>query len=186
MDKQEAVKRCYQIPGMCWPVELGVLFDLFAGSLEHVEIGSFCGRSLFVTAMTLGEGAKLTIVEPLIGCHSDEYPLPNQHWQKQVLKATLQAIREHRPDLSLEWLQTLSIDALRGYTGNPQSVYVDGCHYFAEVLADIQGWYSILQSPGLLAGHDYWSRDPGVVEAVNESKIPFSVIPGTRIFEMRK
>lgn len=182
MQREEAVRRCYQIPGMCWPSELGALFDLFAGSLSHVEVGSYCGRSLFVTAMTVGEGARLTLVEPLFGCEETEYPLPYPDWQKRTLVSTLRAIRYHRPDLRLEWLQCTSVDAARIYDGLAESVYIDACHEFAECLADIEGWQAKLAPNGILAGHDYWPKDPGVMDAVHESRIGFDVISNTRIW----
>lgn len=182
MDRHEAVTRCYQIPGMCWPAELGALYDLFAGSMRHVEVGSFCGRSLFVTAMTLGQEAELFAVEPFIGCEVDQFPLPSIEWQRDVLYATVEAIREHRPDIRLHVIEAKSLDALRAFQGEAMSIYIDACHHYAECSADIQGWRSVLTPGGILAGHDYWAADPGVMDAVNAFCPQFRVLPDTRIW----
>lgn len=48
-----------------------------------------------------------------------------------------------------------------------ESVYfcfIDACHHFANVKADLAAWWPKIQIGGVLAGHD-WS-DPGVKEAV--------------------
>lgn len=182
MNRHDAVVRCYQIPGMCWPAELGALYDLFAGSRRHVEIGSFCGRSLFVTAMTLSTDAELFAVEPFIGCEVDQFPLPSKCWQRGVLNLTIDAIHHHRPDIRVHLIDSTSLDALRAFRGEATSVYIDACHHYAECSADIQGWRSIRAPSGILAGHDYWAADPGVMDAVNAFCPKFRVIPDTRIW----
>lgn len=179
---EEAVRRAYQIPGMCWPSELGALYRLFRGSLRHVEVGSFCGRSLFVTAMALGRDAELLAVEPFIGCEADEFPLPSAKWQRNTLYTTIEAIKEHRPDIQLQVIEAKSLDALRAFKGKATSIYIDACHHFAECSADIQGWRSVLAPGGILAGHDYWAADPGVMDAVNACCPKFQVLPDTRIW----
>jgi len=176
---EEAVRRAYQIPGMCWPSELGALYRLFRGSTRHVEVGAFCGRSLFTTAMVLGRDAELIIVEPFLGCNADEFPLPGPRWQRQVLAATIAAIEHHRPDIRWTLLDNLSLDALP-MIGTCQSCYIDGDHGFAECSADIVGYQAI--TTNTLAGHDYWAAIPSVMEAVNQNLEKFRVLPKTRIW----
>jgi len=67
------------------------------------------------------------------------------------------------------------------------SIYIDACHEFAECKADIQAWLPMLRPGGVIAGHDYWTPNIGVMEAVNEL-FPdrFTVCPGTRIWSHRK
>lgn len=182
MTRREAVKRCYQIPGMCWPAELGSLYDLFRGSSRHVEVGSFCGRSLFATAMTLADSADLIAVESFIGCDADQFPLPSSYWQREVLYVTIDSIREHRPDLKIQVVEASSLDALRSFQGKATSIYIDATHHYAEVSADIQGWRSVLAPGRILAGHDYWPCCPGVMDAVQEFCPGFRVIENTRIW----
>lgn len=50
----------------------------------------------------------------------------------------------------------------------PQFVYLDGCHKYEAVRADIGAWWSRLAPGGILSGHDYDNIHPGVIQAVNE------------------
>lgn len=179
MRRQEAIRRAYQIPGMCWPAELGALFDLFSGSTKHVEVGAFCGRSLFTTSMALGKDAELIIVEPFVGCDADEFPLPGPNWQRLILHATLAAIEHHRPDIRWTIIEEKSLDALP-IIERCQTCYIDGDHHFAECSADIIGYRAI--TSGILAGHDYWAAIPSVVEAVNQNLESFRILSNTRIW----
>jgi len=45
-------------------------------------------------------------------------------------------------------------------------VYIDGNHDLPAVLADLRAWWPKIRGCGVLAGHDHWHRQPGVVEAV--------------------
>jgi hypothetical protein len=66
------------------------------------------------------------------------------------------------------------------------SVFVDGCHEYAECFADIAAWVPLVRNGGMICGHDYWAADPGVMDAVNEYfKEGFSVVPDTRIWFVR-
>jgi hypothetical protein len=184
MNRHEAVTRCYQIPGMCWPAELCTLYDLFRGTTCHVEVGSYCGRSLFVTAMAAAEQAEIFCVEPLIPVDQEIWPMPSPNWQAMVLQATIEAIRFHRPDLAIHHLAQTSVDACRNFERQASSVYIDANHAFAECLADIQAWRTKLAPGGILAGHDYWPVDPGVIDAVNQCGSGFEVFSNTRIFRL--
>jgi hypothetical protein len=47
--------------------------------------------------------------------------------------------------------------------------YIDACHLYEAVKADIEGWWARLDPGGILAGHDYEHFDHGdVTRAVNE------------------
>lgn len=47
-------------------------------------------------------------------------------------------------------------------------VYIDGDHGYEAVKRDIIDWWPKLQNGRILAGHDYHSSQPGVIQAVNE------------------
>lgn len=178
MQRSEAIKRAFAIPGQCWPRELATLYDLCKGSTCHVEIGSYCGRSLFTSAMSLAHGAKLFAVDPLLPLDS-VHLMPSESWWENVLSITLQTIREHRPDLQVRWFRCGSLEAAREIDGIPDTVYIDGNHNYAEVCADIGAWSHAKK----LFGHDYWSKDPGVMDAVNELCEEFVIVPDTRIWQ---
>lgn len=52
--------------------------------------------------------------------------------------------------------------------GQPVFVYIDGDHKYKPCKSDISIWWQRLRDGGVLAGHDYTLRLPGVVRAVNE------------------
>ena len=178
MQRSEAIKRAYEIPGQTWPRELGALYDLCKGSTCHVEIGSFCGRSLFTSAMSLAHSAKLFAVDPLIEIDT-KYPMPSEAWWENVLSITLQTIRDYRPDLQVRWFRCGSLEAAREIDVIPDTVFIDGDHNYAEVSADIQAWSHAKK----LFGHDYWPQHAGVMRAVNELCEEFVIVPNTRIWQ---
>lgn len=45
--------------------------------------------------------------------------------------------------------------------------YIDGDHRAETVRADLEAWGALVVPGGILAGHDHWGRQPGVVEAVD-------------------
>jgi len=47
-------------------------------------------------------------------------------------------------------------------------IYIDGSHFYKDVLLDLQNSYNIIKKNGLLAGDDYWSVKPGVMKAVDK------------------
>jgi len=183
LDRQKAVESCYLIPGWCWPVELGAIYDTIAERKPqtHVEVGSFCGRSLFAAAAAMPDKGQLIAIEPFIYWDNLQNHLLGLNWWKQVFNTTLNSIRSHRPDLEIVHLELPSIKAALEVR-QADSVYIDACHEYAEVSSDIQEWGAVVGN-GLLWGHDYCASQMGVLDAVNMS-LPgdFTVLDGTRIW----
>jgi predicted O-methyltransferase YrrM len=61
-------------------------------------------------------------------------------------------------------------------------VFVDGQHDYDSVYRDIQFGLSVLETGGLICGHDYDITSPGVVMAVNGLIDGFTVGENTRIW----
>lgn len=160
MNRDETIRFCYQIPGQCWPTELGWLFDTFAESTSHLEVGVYCGRSLFATCGGMLPIAKVYAID------DDRADMGvSREWVQAVRKATLDIIT---PRVRL--LPVSSLEAAHHLQGiRFDSIYIDGCHEYAECLADIQLWSRFVRPGGIIAGHDYWPIDTGVIEAVNEA-----------------
>jgi hypothetical protein len=152
-----------------WPIELGWLYDTFQTSSAHLEIGCFCGKSLFVTASAMGSQSKsdpplCVVVDPL------GYTAAGKSWESAVLQATIAEIHT-RSMTKVEWWEMTSIDAMRVAHQRRQtfdSIFIDGGHHYAETKADIEGWLPFVRSGGIIAGHDYWPVDAGVMDAVCE------------------
>ena len=47
-------------------------------------------------------------------------------------------------------------------------VFIDAEHDYDNVKRDILAWYPLVKEGGIICGHDYASREPGVIKAVNE------------------
>lgn len=75
-------------------------------------------------------------------------------------------------------------------------LFIDGCHSYEAVKADIEGWYPHVRAGGVILGHDYLRMSkgdgdfiwefPGVARAVHESFKDFYVIPGTTFWMVIK
>ncbi len=52
--------------------------------------------------------------------------------------------------------------------GSVDFVFIDGDHRYEGVRKDIDAWYPIVRSGGVIAGHDYTHEFPGVLQAVKE------------------
>jgi predicted O-methyltransferase YrrM len=159
-----------------WPTELGWLYDTISQSKSHAEIGTYCGRSLLASCSGMAPGAGVVIVD-------DGSLWQHKLWVKTVQDATVDLLPDH------VWVKNFamhSIDAARecqrlGHRFD--SIFIDADHNYAECRADIEAWRVLLKPGGLMCGHDYWTQDVGVMDAVNEVfDGRHSVVPGTRIW----
>lgn len=183
ISREEAMLQCYQVPGQMWPTELGWLFDTFRDSSRHVEIGTYCGRSLLATC--LGMQTQRTEV---ISVDVDVQSPIGRSWVAGVRQLTFDQIQA-TTGIRVEWIELLSIDAAR-LCGSRRlvfdSVFIDADHHYAECRADVEVWSQLTRPGGIISGHDYWPVDSGVMEAVNEVLGGrFQVVPGTRIWYAR-
>lgn len=182
-DRQRAVEHCYLIPGWMWPVELGRIYDMLLDSRLHVEVGTFCGKSLFVSAMAVPDGARVVGVESLV----PHQHCPGMDWVAATLDRTVRDARTKRPQVDVSWLRMDHLEAARKLRGQPiTSVFLDADHHYAETLAAIETWHSLLRPGGIMLGHDFWAFDDGVMNAVNEffgeRQLKFDVVPETRLW----
>jgi len=61
-----------------------------------------------------------------------------------------------------------SVDGPPRVQDNLDFVFIDADHSATAVAADIQAWYPKVRSGGLLCGHDYDLKEPGVRTAVDD------------------
>jgi len=182
MDRHQAVSRSYLIPGMMWPQELCWLYDTFSRSSSHVEVGSFCGRSLYASTMGMRPGSTVVAIEPFLGLGD---AVPSVSWWRSVFISTLREIERH--EIHMRLIEQANPDAatLLG-SDRFETIFIDGSHEYADVLNDIESMLPLLLPGGIIAGHDYSPAHPGVQDAVNELLPKFSVEPGTRIWRWIK
>lgn len=174
IERHQCVEACYNIPGQTWPVELCWLYDTFGKSMSHIEIGTFCGRSLMASCGGMQSSASVFSVD-------DDSEAFNPEWVQAVRRATLKLIEQNVTAVRLD-----SVSAAAMCNDKFDSIYIDACHHYAECKADIQAWLPHLKAGGIIAGHDYWPAHPGVMYAVNEVfGDAFEVVPRTRIWFAR-
>lgn len=182
--REEVMQFGHHIPGMLWPVEQGWLYDVIGiehQSKRHLEVGSFCGRSTYVTAGGMC-GGTITAVDDF--CLQDMPGVPSG-WCRQVFDLTAR-VAKNRLSVLVTLVDKPSVEAFLTIRDERpfDSVFIDACHHYAECKADIEMWSTMVKPGGLICGHDYWPKDSGVMDAVNETG-PFSVAPNTRIWWRR-
>jgi predicted O-methyltransferase YrrM len=174
MTREETIRQCYQVPGQMWPVELGWLYDTFSKSRSHAEIGTYCGRSLLASCAGMHPSSRAVSVD-------DGSQWQNPKWVEQIQAATINLL-----NVTVTQIRCRSIHAAREcqlFGRTFDSIFIDADHHYAECRADIEAWMPLLKPGGIICGHDYWTQDVGVMEAVNEVfEGRHSVVPGTRIW----
>lgn len=73
---------------------------------------------------------------------------------------------------NLRIIRATSVDAAKIFTaGYFDLVFIDGSHFYKDVLQDIKKWKQLVRSGGIISGHDYNSGDTkghNVKQAVDE------------------
>jgi predicted O-methyltransferase YrrM len=162
-----------------WPIELGWLYDELAFSKSHAEIGTYCGRSLLASCGGMSDSCVLSVDN-----HSVDMGIPIE-WVKTVKQATLKLIPEsvNVVEVVKPSVNQATVCQIAGLMFD--SVFIDGCHEYAECRADIEAWLPLVKPGGLICGHDYWANHSGVMSAVNSVLAGFSVFEGSRIWFKR-
>ena len=77
----------------------------------------------------------------------------------------------HGPDRHMRIVQGESTTVAQTFDdGSVDAVFIDADHRYEHVRADIAAWLPKVRRGGMIAGHDYESREfPGVVQAVKET-----------------
>jgi predicted O-methyltransferase YrrM len=139
-----------------------------------IELGSWCGRSFMAAALALPENGSIVAVDLFEGAfsdHGDRYTdlAPTSSWVWDHFQATRNAVAELRPDLEIQVLRMRTNEAAQHIAdASVGGVFIDADHSYEAVKSDIENYWTKLKTGGILAGHDYWEHDPGVIQAVDE------------------
>ncbi|MCA9059326.1 MAG: class I SAM-dependent methyltransferase [Planctomycetaceae bacterium] len=93
-----------------------------------------------------------------------------QGWVAGVRQQTIDQFHKVT-SVSVEVLESLSVDAARLCRSRGlvfDWAFIDADHNYAECRADIEVWSALIRRGGIIAGHDYWPVDAGVMDAVHE------------------
>jgi Methyltransferase domain len=179
------------IPGWC------DFTDIYADAVTSasqggilVEVGVAFGRSLaFLASECIRQGrrdVRILAVDPWVDdwtqphgwTQTDRPSWGGEHaeWARAKggpFSAFTEMMRTHAP----EELERTTVLRCMGWQaafvaatmqGSIDFVFIDGDHRYEGVKKDIDAWYPIVRSGGVIAGHDYTHEFPGVLQAVKE------------------
>ena len=69
---------------------------------------------------------------------------------------------------NIEWVELYSHQAAQQIDDQLDYVYIDGNHKYEYVKRDIELFYELVKPGGIVAGHDFSTGWPGVIQAVME------------------
>jgi len=127
-----------------------------------VEIGSYLGRSTVVIAAGLAIGSKGSVfsIDPHISKASN-YELFLENIENSLFVNHIIPVRNP----SEKVLRNRSIHRI--FRHPIGLLFIDGDHTYEGVKKDLE-WVDVVYRGGIIALHDYTSKFPGIVKAVNE------------------
>lgn len=150
-----------------------------------VEVGCWRGRStacLGVEIINAQKDVVLYCVDTWAYYPETEQPALSQTDFDGVYR---EFTRNVRPFEHFLWIMRQpSIKAAAEFS--PESVdfvFIDANHKYENVLADIRAWLPVVKPGGVIAGHDYYTRQhPGVARAVDEAIDGVILIPEQNVW----
>jgi len=128
-----------------------------------VEVGCKEGRTTSFLLANLPD-VHVTAIDPWA-------PLPNQaedysdHDFGKIEREFWDKVKDHRDRLTM--MRTTSLDAATQFAdGSVDVVFIDAGHDEPNCSADIDAWWPKVKVGGVLCGHDYQQKFPGVMRAV--------------------
>lgn len=146
---------------------------------HFVEVGAWYGRSTAFLAVEIANSGKritLDVVDTWKG-NKDEPWMIQEAERVDLFASFWQYMKWGKVDHLINPIQRESVEAARGYLKDSLDfVFIDGCHTFDEVSADITAWSPKIKKGGIIAGDDFDPlTDPGVCIAVTELVKGFQV-----------
>ena len=141
-----------------------------------VEVGVFKAQSSLVFRKTHGQ-ARMYLVDPWrLDAFSDGQTIADKHPTQEEWDALhANVCKLFVNDWNTKILRMPSAEAARILPNNLDFVFIDGIHSYEAVKEDIGIWYPKVVNGGMLCGHDYIKKWPGVKKAVEECIDPFVV-----------
>lgn len=172
-------------------MSLRELVQLAVLAASHIPSGGSGGRALEIGSGHGGSMAMLTLAAPVSATLFACDPYTPYDEQNAVLN---RAVEEGSPERFADTVSLLQSGALAtgrvrlfGMTSHDLALQgrsdldsldlllVDGNHSFASCKQDLELWWPRVRAGGVVLVHDYASRFPGVVRAVNEFEAEYGV-----------
>ena len=133
-----------------------------------VEVGSWKGRSTsFIGRICNANGTRLVCVDHWNGSRD---VLATRYAAALAVEDVEQTFRAnmHELGITVEVMAEPSlVAAARFAAASVDRVFLDASHDGASVAEDLVAWSNVLRPDGILAGHDYSPRHPGLCAAVD-------------------
>jgi cephalosporin hydroxylase len=142
---------------------------------HFVEVGVLAGKSLVYLGVEIINSGKKIRLDGVDCWPSDDPTTPNPHKFKSRFYNNIKPLEEK---LDLHVVDKCSVEAAKLYEdASLDFVFIDACHKYEFIKADIEAWSPKVKAGGILSGHDMWGW--GVGRAVMEHK---EVFPHTRLW----
>jgi predicted O-methyltransferase YrrM len=126
-------------------------------SARIVEIGSYHGRSTILLANAAPQ-TEVIAIDPYAGVASEPRKRVRE---KDVGVRELESFRANLDRAGVgarvRHIRDFSTDALRGFEGEVDLLFVDGAHDLRTALSDIRGWGALVTEGGVMLIHDSFS-----------------------------
>lgn len=177
------------VPGWLTEPEVYSLAGLARSATSYAELGVFAGRSLLTAALSISENGTVYGVDKSLSGRVTDAQADGQRElyrhdvdRDHTLTQTVEAIHRLRPDVSVHLLEMDTKDAAH-VLPDVDLLFIDALHDYGNVIQDIS-----LYTPkaGILAGHDYATGFPGVMQAVDELLPDRHIVEGTSVWVYKK
>jgi predicted O-methyltransferase YrrM len=146
------------------------MVDRFPSGSVFVEIGVWKGCSAVYMGEAIKESGKdieFWIVDHFNG--SPEHIAREPETCARLLETVTSNITAARLEDYIDILVAPSVEASESFADEALTfVYIDAAHEYEAVYQDIRAWWPKVKQGGVMAGHDYSRRGPGVIQAVDE------------------
>lgn len=143
-----------------WEVLAGLCQSIDAKHL--VEVGVKAGETTGFLLANLPD-LHVTAIDPWGNVSNSAESYEDWEWKK-IKRQFWTNVGENKARCTM--LRQQSVDAARSVLKPVEIVFIDAAHDEENVLADIRAWWPKVREGGILCGHDYQHKFPGVHRAV--------------------
>lgn len=143
-------------------------------NLTIIEIGSYVGDSTEIFAKHF---SRVYAIDPWQNGYDDSDAASFQHPMSTIEDQFNKLCEKYSNIVKIK--DKSSLVAGQFVDKSVDVVYIDGIHTYQGCRDDIELYKNKVKTGGLLCGHDYQSRFPGVIRAVDEFRKPDKIFEDT-------
>lgn len=122
--------------------------------MEVVELGTYAGGSAIAIARVIAQwGGRLTTIDAFT--HGTTIEQVKANFAQYAVPGDVVVLKVDTREAAKDWRGGKLVDFL----------YVDGDHSYDGCLADLEAWYPLVRSGGVICGDDYGRPEMNVTEA---------------------